>query len=137
MASDNVNQYVISISYFLGWLRWSGRYRDDLEVPEYGTVDTIRAYVEDMRRFGLAPTTIANRLDGVRAALSVLAPGPDTSWLMARINGLRLEPSDRRGKHERIQHTADVVAVGMDLMRQAIADDKSHSTSARPASATA
>lgn len=117
------NQYVVSISYFLGWLHWSGRYRDGLEVAEYGTADIIRAYVENMRQFGLAPPTIANRLDGVRAALSVLAPGQDTKWLMAGINRLRNEPSDRRCKHERVQHTADVVAVGMDLMNGVIAND--------------
>ena len=120
------SQYVTGISYFLGWLHWSGRYRDDLEVVEYVTIDTVRAYVEDMRRFGLAPPTIANRLDGVRAALSVLASDENTSWLMAGINKLRNEQSDRRRKRERIQHTADVVAVGMGLMRGAMADDKSH-----------
>jgi integrase/recombinase XerD len=119
-------QYVISVSYFLGWLYWSGRYRDDLEVVEYVTVDTVRAYVEDMRGFGLAPPTIANRLDGVRAALSVLAPDQNASWLMAGINRLRTEHSDRRRKRERIQHTADVVAVGMDLMRGAVANDTCH-----------
>src|SRR5258707_375615 len=76
-------QYAVGVSYFLGWLDWSGRYRDGLEVVAYVTVDTVRAYVDDMRRFGLAPPTIANRLDGVRAAMSVLAPDQDTSWLMA------------------------------------------------------
>jgi len=119
--------YVIGVSYFLGWLRWSGRYREGLGAFDYMTVETVRAYAEDMRRFGLAPPTIANRLDGVRAALSVLAPDRDARWLMAGINRLRAEPSDRRRKHERIQHTADVVAVGMDLMRGAMADAKSHS----------
>jgi integrase/recombinase XerD len=119
-------QYTISVSYFLGWLYWGGRYRDGLEVVEYVIVDTVRAYVDDMRRFGLAPPTIASRLDGVRAAMSVLTPDQDASWLMAGINRLRAEYSDRRRKHERIQHTADVVSVGMDLMRGAMANDKSH-----------
>jgi integrase len=119
-------QYVISVGYFLGWLHWSGRYRDDLQVVDYVAVDTVRTYVDDMRRFGLAPPTIANRLDGVRAAASVLAPEQDMSWLMAGINRLRAEPSDRRRKRERIQHTAEVVKVGMDLMNGAIANDTCH-----------
>ena len=96
------------------------------------TVDTVRAYVDDMRRFGLAPPTIANRIDGVRAAVSVLAPDQDTAWLMAGINRLRAEHSDRRRKRERIQHTADVVAVGMDLMRNARRSDLPSSSSRDP-----
>lgn len=120
-------QYVIGICHFVGWLHWSGRYREDLGAVDYMTVEAVRAYVADMRRFGLAPPTIANRLDGVRAALSVLEPDRDARWLMAGINRLRDEPSDRRRKRERVQHTADVVEVGMNLMKGAIADDKSHS----------
>ena len=119
-------QYTISVGYFLGWLRWSGRNRDDLEVVDCVTIDVLRAYVDDMRQFGLAPPTIANRLDGVRAALSVLGPDLDSRWLMAGINKLRGEHSDRRRKRERVQHTADVVAVGMDLMRGAVSDEEFH-----------
>lgn len=48
-------QYVITVSYFLGWLYWNGRYRDDLEVVEYVTVDTVRAYVEDIARVWTGP----------------------------------------------------------------------------------
>jgi integrase/recombinase XerD len=119
-------QYAISLGYFLGWLQWSGRYRDDLDVVDYVTVNTVRAYVEDMRRFDLAAPTIANRLDGVRAAVSVLAPDQDARWLMAGINKLRAVHSDRRRKRERIQHTADIVAVGMSLMRNADGSDTCH-----------
>lgn len=124
--STTFRQYVNSIGHFLGWLRWSGRYRDDLDIVQFVSVSTVRAFVEDMRQFGLAPPTIANRIDGVRAALSALAPEQDTKWLMAGINRLRAQPSDRRRKHERVQHTADVVEVGMDLMRGAMEDEKSH-----------
>src|SRR5262249_39919417 len=74
----------------------------------------------DMQRFGLAPPTIADRLDGVRAAVQALDPDQDVSWLMDGINQIRATPSDRRRTRERIQHTADVVKVGMNLMREAM-----------------
>ena len=119
-------QYAICLGYFLGWLHWCGRYREDLEVAVYVDEDTVRAYLDDMLRFDLAPPTIANRIDGLRAAVSVLAPDQDTAWLMAGISRLRAVHSDRRRKRERIQHTADVVGVGMDLMRNAEADVVCH-----------
>jgi integrase len=112
-------QYIIGLGYFLGWLRWSGRYREDQELPAYITGAVAQAYVADMEKFDLAPPTIASRFDALHAALAVLAPGEDRRWLMAGINKLRSLPSDRRCTRERVQHTADVVRAGMKLMRQA------------------
>jgi integrase/recombinase XerD len=86
---------------------------------DYATPDVVGAYVEDMRRFKLSTRTIANRVDGVRAALAVLSPGFETDWLMRGINRLRKEPSDRRRTGERSQYTAQLVELGMELMNQA------------------
>lgn len=112
-------QYVSSLGYFLGWLRWSERYQEGVELAGYVTVEIAGAYRDDMEEFGLSPPLIANRLDGIRAAVQALAPEYDTSWLMLGINRLRDMPSDRRRTRERIQHTADVVKVGTNLMRDA------------------
>lgn len=113
------HQYTIGLGYFLGWLHWSGRYRQHQAIPAYVTRETAKAYLADMRKFGLAPPTIANRLDALHAALIVLAPGVDGAWLMAGINRLRSQPSDRRRTRERVQHTEHIVEAGMRLMREA------------------
>lgn len=109
----------MELGYLLGWLHWNGRYREDMHLVDYVTPETAKAYVADMQEFGLAPPTIANRLDGLHAAMAVLVPKRDRTWLMLGINRLRALPSDRRHTRERMQHTADVVALGMDLMRKA------------------
>ena len=106
-------------SYFLRWLRWSGRYQEDRDLRAYIKREVAKAYFADMEKFGLAPPTIASRLDALHAALAVLAPEEDRTWLMAGINMLRTVPSDRRRTRERVQHTADILKAGMKLMRQA------------------
>lgn len=112
-------RYVGELGYFLGWLHWNGRYREDMELVDYVTPEITKAYVADMEKFGLAPPSIANRLDGLHAAMAVLAAKGDRRWLMRGINRLRALPSDRRRTRERMQHTADVVDLGMGRMRKA------------------
>lgn len=112
-------RYVAELGYFLGWLHWNGRFRETMELVDYVTPEIAKAYVADMRKFDLASPSIANRLDGLHAAMGVLAPKRDRRWLMLGISRLRALPSDRRRTRERMQHTADVVALGMDLMRKA------------------
>ena len=111
--------YTIGFGYFLGWLHWSGRYQEHQGVTAYVTRDIAKAYLADMEKFGLAPPTMASRLDALHAALAIVAPDEDRTWLMAGINRLRSLPSDRRRTRERVQHTAEVVEVGMRLMREA------------------
>jgi integrase/recombinase XerD len=119
-------QYTIGLGYFLGWLHWSERYQENQGLRAYVTRDIAKAYLADMEKFGLAPPTMASRLDALHAALAVVAPDVDRSWLMAGINRLRSLPSDRRRTRERVQHTADVVEVGMRLMREADRMDERH-----------
>lgn len=109
-----------SVSYFVGWLQWSGRLTEGAELRDYVTSDIIAAYVDETRTAGLSPKSIATRVDGVRAALAALAPEVPAAWLMRGINKLRAEPSDRRQTQARTQHTARIVELGLDLMNQAV-----------------
>jgi integrase/recombinase XerD len=113
------NLHLWNVGYFVGWLKWSGRFQDTTDLYEYATAEVIGAYVDDMRGFGLSTRTIATRVDGVRASLAALSPSTSTDWLMQGINKLRDEPSDRRRTRQRSQHTARLVELGMDLMNQA------------------
>lgn len=112
--------YVGGLSHFVGWLSWSSRLNEHAELSSWVTPEVMAAYVEDMRDAGLAPPSIANRVDGVRAALSALSPEIPTPWLMRGINMLRAEPSDRRRTQARTQHTAKIVELGVSLMKQAV-----------------
>lgn len=88
--------HVWSVSYFVGWLTWSGRLNENADLGDWITPEVLGAYVDDMRAVGLSPKTMATRADGVRAAFSALSPDTPTPWLMGGINQLRAEPSDRR-----------------------------------------
>lgn len=112
--------HVWSVSYFVGWLTWSGRLNENADLGDWITPEVLGAYVDDMRAVGLSAKTMATRADGVRAAFSALSPDTPTPWLMGGINQLRAEPSDRRRTQARTQHTADIVELGMSLMKQAV-----------------
>jgi integrase/recombinase XerD len=109
-----------NVGFFTGWLNWTGRFQEAAELQEYATPEIVGAYVDDMRGFNLSTRTIANRVDGVRAALAALSPGYETDWLMCGINRLRAEPSDRRRTGQRSQHTGRIVDAGMALMNEAV-----------------
>lgn len=112
--------HVWNVSYFVGWLKWSGRLTEHADFNGWFTPEVLGAYVDDMRVAGLSPRTMATRVDGVRAALAALSPGTATAWLMRGINTLRAEPSDRRRTQARTQHTARIVELGRSLMEQAV-----------------
>jgi integrase len=112
--------HVWNVSYFVGWLKWSGRLTEHADFNGWFTPEVLGAYVDDMRVAGLSPRTMATRVDGVRAALAALSPGTATAWLMRGINTLRAEPSDRRRTQARTQHTARIVELGRSLMKQSV-----------------
>jgi integrase/recombinase XerD len=113
------NLHLWNVGYFVGWLKWSGRFEDAADFEKYAMPEVVGAYVDDMRGFMLSPRTIATRVDGVRAGLTALSPSCPTDWLMHGISKLRDEPSDRRRTRRRSQHTARLVELGMNLMNQA------------------
>jgi integrase len=113
-------QRVWNLGYFLGWLHWSHRYREDMTLAQYVTQNAMEAYVDHLETFNLSPRTIANRVESVGAAMSVLSPEVAVDWLASGITSLRNEPSDRRRTRERSRHTADLVGLGVSLMRQAL-----------------
>lgn len=112
--------HVWNVSFFVGWLNWSGRLNERADFSGWVTPEILGVYVNDMRTSGLSPKTMATRVDGVRAALAALSPEIPTAWLMQGINALRAEPSDRRRTRARTQHTARIVELGVFLMKQAV-----------------
>lgn len=112
--------HVWNVSYFVGWLKWSGRLNEHADFSGWITPEVLGVYVDDMRVAGLSSRTMATRVDGVRAVLTALSPGTATAWLMRGINTLRAEPSDRRRTQARMQHTARIVELGRSLMKQAV-----------------
>lgn len=123
--------HIGNVSYFAGWLAWTKRLRDGGDLRDYATSEIIGTYVDDMRGYDLSTRTIANRVDGVRAALAAISPDYRTDWLMRGINRLRLEHSDRRCTSQRSRHTADLVALGMTLMNQACLPNSNRSVVSR------
>jgi integrase/recombinase XerD len=117
------NFHVWNLGFFLGWLAWSDRFDAAIEFQDYVTPEIVSNYVDDMRGYKLSARTIANRVDGVRAALAALSPEQPADWLMHGIKKLRTEPSDRRRTGERAQHTASLVDLGMELMNRAADPD--------------
>jgi len=113
------NFHVDNLGFFLAWLAWTNQFDAAKELGDYVTPEIVGVYVDDMRGYGLSTRTIANRVDGVRAALAVLSPEHPADWLMHGIKQLRKEPSDRRRTAERSQHTSTIVDLGMALMNQA------------------
>lgn len=112
--------HVWNVSYFVGWLKWTGRLNEHADFSGWVTPGFMGAYVDDLRVAGLSPRTMATRVDGVRAALAALSPETPAAWLMRGINSLRGEPSDRRRTQARTQHTARIVELGVSLMKQAV-----------------
>lgn len=112
--------YVESVGYFVAWLRWTGRVAHDAEYGSCVNVEILRAYTDDLERYGCSFPTIASRINGIRAALAALEPQQPTHWLMAEINRLRTEPSDRRRTGQRMRHTLEYVDLGMSLMNAAV-----------------
>lgn len=112
--------HVWNVSYFVGWLKWTGRLNEHADFSGWVTPGFMGAYVDDMRVAGLSPRTMATRVDGVRAALAALSPETPAAWFMRGINSLRGEPSDRRRTQARTQHTARIIELGVSLMKQAV-----------------
>jgi integrase/recombinase XerD len=95
------------------------RYRPNLPVAAYVTVDLIRQYHADLQAGDLAPPTQARRLKGLYACLRVLDPFGDWRWLQQAAKKLELLPSDRRNTRVRSQHSGSLVDLGLALMLRA------------------
>lgn len=113
------NIHVANLGYFLGWLKAGDRLFPDSTLAHAASLETMLAYVDDMRTAGLSSKTIAARLTAIRAALGALSPEVDVDWLKNGIKRVYAEPSDRRNTRQRIRHTAELVELGVTLMRQA------------------
>lgn len=117
-APSTYELHTYNLGCFLGWLQAQNILSPDSTLAELASRETLVAYVEDMRLAGLSSKTIAARLTAIRAALGALSPEVEVGWLMNGIKWVYAEPSDRRNTRQRVRHTAELVEMGMNLMRQ-------------------
>ena len=117
-AASTYKLHTYNLGCFLGWLIARKLLSPDTILAEVATRETLVAYVEDMRLADLSSKTIAARLTAIRAVLGALSPEVEVDWLMNGIKLVYAEPSDRRNTRQRVQHTADLVELGMNLMRK-------------------
>ena len=68
-------------SRWLGFLATSGLLDTGAAPPARVTEEAVAAWLDDMRGRGNADHTIVGRLDELRRAMAVLAPGQDFGWL--------------------------------------------------------
>lgn len=117
-SASTYELHVWNLGFFLGWLGAKELLFPYSSLANVAERATLLAYVDDMYSAGLSPKTIATRLTAIRAALGALSPEVDVGWLMKGIQRVQAQPSDRRNTSQRKQHTADLVELGMHLMRQ-------------------
>lgn len=117
-AASTYRLHTYNLGCFLGWLKARQLLFPDTSLASAAIRETLIEYVEDMRSADLSSKTIAARLTAIRAVLGALSPEIEVDWLMNGIKLVYAEPSDRRNTRLRVQHTADLIKLGMNLIRQ-------------------
>lgn len=105
-----------------GYGRWlhflATRGELDADEPPGGRIvlDRVRHYVEALKAAGNHGSTIAARLEELRAAAQVMDPAGDWDWLKRPAARLRAGSSPKRDKRERLVSAADLYDLGLSLM---------------------
>lgn len=93
---------------------------DPTEAPGRRVVEArVRRYVDDLRTAGNHASTIAVRLEELRAAARVMDPGQDWDWLKAPAARQRSVSTPKHDKRERLVSAADLYSLGLSLMERA------------------
>ena len=82
-------------------------------------LDRVRRYVEALKAAGNHGSTIAARLEELRAAARVMDPAGDWDWLKRPAARLRAGSNPKRDKRERLVSAGDLLALGLQLMEKA------------------
>ncbi len=102
--------------YWLDWLARSGQLAVSDDPAERVTPDRLRAYQEAMQDDGLAPYTVATRIQQVGNALRAIAPENDWAWLLKAASRLRSKATPMRDKRVGMQPAEDVEKLAYDMM---------------------
>ncbi len=105
--------------YWLDWLARSGQLAVLDDPAERVTPDRLRAYQEAMQEEGLAPYTVATRIQQVGNALRAIAPENDWIWLLKASSRLRSKATPVRDKRIGMQPAEDVEKLAYDMMHAA------------------
>ena len=105
--------------YWLDWLARSGQLAPADAPGTPATPERLRAYQEAMQAVGLAPHTVATRVQQVGNALSAIAPEQDWGWLRRGASRLHSRATPTRDKRVGLQPAEDVERLGRDMMQAA------------------
>ena len=83
------------------------------------TRDRLRAYQGAIQDEGLAPYTVATRIQQIGNALRAIAPGSDCGWMLTASSRLRSKAIPMRDKRVGMQPAADVERLAYDMMHAA------------------
>jgi integrase len=107
---------------FLHWLERQGVLQANAEPADLVTLPRAEAFRAALLEINRAPLTIYNRLGELHAAMQVLAPDRDWTWLSNAFKRLRRSAQPTRHKLDRLQPVDRLTGLGLDLMRRAEAD---------------
>ena len=109
------------------WLQALSRWGelDAIEPPSQRiALPRVRRYVEDLQTAGNHASTIAVRLEELRAVAKVMDPNADWDWLKPPAARLRAASTPVHDKRERLVAAGDLHGLGLTLMETAAARSK-------------
>jgi hypothetical protein len=119
LKPTSIEKYQEGYGRFLGFLAWSGRL-DPAAAPEARvTKDNAAAYLDQLLDCGNSGHAIFGRLQELKAALRLLAPAADFTWLL-RPDGVGIRQQlDMTRRSFTIHHPRRLYGWGLRLMRRA------------------
>ena len=83
------------------------------------TKEAVRGYLALLEDQGLAPYTVAARIDELRTVVAAMAPDRDWQWLTALVTRLRRRARPISNKRSRIMPSKGLFGLGLGLMEEA------------------
>jgi site-specific recombinase XerD len=120
LKPKSIEKYQDGYSRFLGFLAWSGRL-DPQAPPEARVTDVVvAAYLDHLFDCGNSGHAIFGRLQELKAALRLLAPTAEFTWLLCQDGvGIR-QRLDMTRRSFTIHHPRRLYGWGLQLMRRAL-----------------
>lgn len=106
-----------SYGCYLGWLARQGQLDPDQPVTTRLTRKLVSTYLRE-RRDQVAPATVYAAIKDLRAFACVAYPDQDWAWMARLEAAVRQRRGAGRDKRPRLRRSADLLALGEELMRQ-------------------